>query len=265
MELIVLDDGSPDRTYEIASDLCASARYRERFDRILCWQNEHNLGAHATLNKGIALASGDYVSLLNSDDQYHPARLETLVGALRNSPSLLAFSNYVFMDDDGNEVHGHPLYHELQAALASAPRDYPSLSFAFLQKQIALSTGNFVFARELFELVGGFADLKYCHDWDFILQSTRYAEPHHVDEDLYRYRVHATNTFNELSGIAAAETEFVLQRFFSNSLHVGTPNPGAATEQNWPGLFPVLINKFGLDDLYTRVVTGYLPWHRTIN
>jgi len=262
IELILLDDCSPDSTYEIASDLCASTKYRERFHKIICQRNERNLGAHATLNKGIALASGEYVSLLNSDDQYHPNRLTTLQGALEHCESRLAFTNYVFMDDDSNPVNGHPLYLELQARLAAASQDYPALSFAFLQKQIALSTGNLFFQRGLFKMVGGFLDLKYCHDWDFILQSTRFAEPVYVSEPLYKYRVHGTNTFSTLGKVAEAETEFVLQRFFSMCDRSAVLNHEAPCERNWPGLFQVLIGKFGVSAIYSRALTGYLPWHR---
>lgn len=262
IELIVLDDCSPDGSFQIVSDLCSSIEYRQRFKRVVCQKNERNLGAHATLNKGVELSSGEYVALLNSDDQYHPGRLAALQGALEKNGGELAFSNYMFMDDSGHGVHGHPLYLELQAAWASASQDYPALSFSFLRKQIALSTGNLIFKRNLFTSIGGFLDLKYCHDWDFVLQSIRYAEPVCVDETLYKYRVHGMNTFNTLGDIAGAESEFVLQRFFSMCEKHGTNNPAAPTEKNWPGILRMLIRKFGMDDLYTRSLTGYLPWHR---
>jgi hypothetical protein len=166
------------------------------------------------------------------------------------------------MDDDGNEDHGHALYLELQAALATARQDYPALSFSFLQKQIALSTGNFLFERGLFQMVGGFLDLKYCHDWDFVLQSTRFAEPVYVDAPLYKYRVHGLNSFLALDEVAGAETEFVLERFFSTCERYGACNQEAPSEKNWPGLFRMLIKKHGMEAMYTRAVTGYLPWHR---
>lgn len=265
IELIVLDDHSPDNTFIIASSLCASKKYIQRFKNIICQQNETNEGAHATLNKAIMMASGIYISILNSDDQYHPDRLSLLIAALDHTNSQIAFSNYVFIDNENNEVHDHPLYLELQAALAAASQEYPALSFAFLQRQIALSTGNFFFKRVLFDAIGGFLDLKYCHDWDFILQSTIIAEPAYVNLPLYRYRVHEMNTFNTLSNIAAAETEFTLGHYFSMCEFSDTPNKACPSKRNWPGLFDVITDKLGINHLHTRTITGYLPWHRTIN
>ena len=71
-ELILVDDGSTDSTREILDQ-----RYRGHQQIRLVYQANH--GAHHALNQGIALAKGRYVSILNSDDVYHPDRLKTLL------------------------------------------------------------------------------------------------------------------------------------------------------------------------------------------
>ena len=61
IEYIVVDGGSTDRTLDII---------RAHEDRIDCWVSEPDGGIYDAMNKGIGLASGDLVGLLNSDDWY---------------------------------------------------------------------------------------------------------------------------------------------------------------------------------------------------
>lgn len=69
-ELLILDDGSTDRTAEIAEAF-------ERSDpRIRLFRNPKNLGAAQTRNRGFALAQGEWIALLDCDDIWHTGKLE---------------------------------------------------------------------------------------------------------------------------------------------------------------------------------------------
>lgn len=67
-ELIILNDGSIDRTEEIILSYNDS--------RIVYVKNEKNLGLIGTLNKGINLAKGKYIARMDADDICLPERFK---------------------------------------------------------------------------------------------------------------------------------------------------------------------------------------------
>lgn len=62
IELILVDDGSVDRSYEICKE------YKNKDKRIRL-HHQSNLGVSSARNKGISMANGEYVFFLDSDDQ----------------------------------------------------------------------------------------------------------------------------------------------------------------------------------------------------
>jgi hypothetical protein len=83
----------------------------------------------------------------------------------------------------------------------------PALSTGFSLFNHAVSTGNLVFLKSLWKEVGGFSSYRYIHDWDFCLRALLRSEPVFVDEPLYLYRMHASNTISESAEKAAAESD----------------------------------------------------------
>ena len=129
---------------------------------------QDNCGADVALNRGMALARGDILSLLNSDDMYAPERLARMLAAL-NGDVELAFSDVELVDDD-DRPSDTPLALRIRG-LIDAAAAAPELIYALIGHNIATSTGNLVLRRRLLERIGGFASLKACHDWDFVLRA----------------------------------------------------------------------------------------------
>jgi glycosyltransferase involved in cell wall biosynthesis len=153
---------------------------------VVCEQNAANSGAHYSLNRGLALAEGEYLFPLNSDDRYHPLRLASMIDAMQAQDRRFAFSAVNPFCAPGGQVH-EGLLHLIGFLDFNAPR-LPSLSFAFLRYNCALSTGNFAIRRDLFRQVGGFVDLKLAHDWDYVLRVIPWEEPLYVATALYEDR-----------------------------------------------------------------------------
>ena len=75
LELVVVDDGSADRTSSVVS------RYSE--PRLKLVKLANNSGTSAARNAGISLARGEYIAFLDSDDEWQPDKLEQQVGTIR--------------------------------------------------------------------------------------------------------------------------------------------------------------------------------------
>ena len=211
MEVIVVDDRSPDETFDLAKALLATPEYRGRFKRIVCRQNESNLGAHNTINVGMGLARGRWISLLNSDDVYHPSRIERLLEHAARTSADFVFSGLNFLHDPGEIPWDDRLtMKHIIEAQGNAWR-FPSLGDALFYYNFCATTGNMCFKRQALEKLGGFADLKYCHDWDFIMRASEMMKIAFVPEKLYSYRLHSANSFKSLQSVARQESETVAQ------------------------------------------------------
>lgn len=88
LELILVDDGSSDRSLEI----CRS--YAERDDRIRVIRRD-NGGASAARNTGLDHASGEYVSFVDSDDILFPDALEKLYQMVLREKTALAVGGFL--------------------------------------------------------------------------------------------------------------------------------------------------------------------------
>lgn len=102
IELLVLDDGSPDRTWEIVRGL--EERCRQRFARVKFWRQE-NQGICGALNTLLSEVRGDYVSRLDSDDLYKPRAIERLESFLAANPDYgFVVGNNDLIDENGDQV-----------------------------------------------------------------------------------------------------------------------------------------------------------------
>lgn len=80
LEIIVINDGSTDDTLEKITQIAAE------HPQIQVYSHE-NIGLSATRNKGVALASGEYITFVDSDDVLDPRMYEKMVASLYEAPA----------------------------------------------------------------------------------------------------------------------------------------------------------------------------------
>jgi glycosyltransferase involved in cell wall biosynthesis len=234
IELIIIDDGSRDRSAEVVREVLeecpdgVTATFRSR----------ENKGAHTTINEGLREARGIWLTILNSDDAYDPARLERCIKALEERRARLLITYVDPIDDDDVPLPaGHPWRHWYSDLVMQELDAAPSLSALLLRANIGVSTGNFIFARSLYNQLGDFADYRYAHDLDFLLRACLTDEPVLIREPLYRYRLHTTNTIAENDRAAQRETAAITANYLQRTLDGQATNPFAPRLDSWPHSF----------------------------
>ncbi len=96
-ELIMCDDGSQDNTYEIAE------KFSKKYENIIVFQNERNMGLNYTLNRCLERANGVYIARMDGDDISFPRRLEKEVDFLeRHKEYAIVSTNMVYFDENGD-------------------------------------------------------------------------------------------------------------------------------------------------------------------
>lgn len=146
-ECIIVDDGSTDTTLLVAQE------FAKKDSRFHIQQNGHQ-GANKALNEGIYLASGVYISLLDSDDEYLPDHLEKRVSTLQDNPDIDILYGGMKIIGDEYVLDKYDLTKKISLY---DPEVYVG--------------GTFFGKREVFTSLNGFKDLSYAADSDFMVRA----------------------------------------------------------------------------------------------
>lgn len=101
LEIILVDDGSRDRSGEIAK------QFADRDDRIILIHQE-NKGLSAARNRGLKRATGEWIVFADSDDFLHKKMIELLHKTAVSEHASLAWCRYVNTNEDGSLYEDFP-------------------------------------------------------------------------------------------------------------------------------------------------------------
>lgn len=182
-ELVIVDDGSSDRTVEIART------YEERDARVHVHVNERNLGQFPNRNHAATLARGELIKFHDSDDLLYPHCLSVMV------PLLLAYPEASFaLHPPIREWAGGPL------PMLSTPR--MSYQREFLGTgMFSVGPGCALFRRETFLRLGGFPSLGVASDTFFWLRACKTENVLLTPGGLWWYRWHEGQEFSSSSAL----------------------------------------------------------------
>ncbi len=97
VELVVVDDGSHDDSWERVSRIAAN-------DARVVPLRQANGGVAAARNTGIEAASGEYIAFLDSDDRWAPTKLATQLAWMRQQDARVAYAAYERVDEAGRRL-----------------------------------------------------------------------------------------------------------------------------------------------------------------
>jgi GT2 family glycosyltransferase len=169
-ELCLVDDRSPSARVRELLDECAAMDPRVRVEH-----RAENGGIVAASNTALAMATGEFVALLDHDDRLHPDALALVHEALLATPE----ADYVYTDEDKMTAKGHH----------AGPFLKPDWSPERMRTQMYTCHLS-VLRRSVVEEVGGFdPEFEGAQDWDLVLKVTERARAVlHVPRVLYHWR-----------------------------------------------------------------------------
>lgn len=192
-ELIIIYDKSTDNSKNIID------KYMKLDDRIILVNNENKIGVAAARNRGLEIARGDYIAIMDSDDISLPNRFEKQLSFLENNKNyFLIGSNAIRIDEKGNYLEEFKFEEDLSNIQNHNPIIHTSIMFR----------NNKIMYREKFH---------YAEDYDLYLRilSIR-LEIRNINEILVKSRMRSSSiSLNNISKgklFTQKAQEFYIQR-----------------------------------------------------
>lgn len=175
-EVVVVDDGSTDRTPEVLR------RYGSEI-RVI---RQMNAGGAAALNAGISEARGTWMAWLSADDVWEPRKLEREVEFISSHPEVaLVYTDYTYIDARGRYLSREHF---------PCPQGRTAVILKLIRRCFINGSSTLI-RRDVFEQIGMYDEAdRLTPDWDLWLRIALRYPIAHVPEPLVRYRIHGEQT-----------------------------------------------------------------------
>jgi glycosyltransferase involved in cell wall biosynthesis len=188
-EIIVIDDGSTDKTVEVAQ------KYSDDH-RVNIMRNEKNLGIANTRNKAVRMARGKYIAMLDSDDVWiDKNKLQKQFDFLESNPNYaLVGSNMVHIDVKGEKIKEVIFPINDITIRKTILRRNPFAQSTILCRKEAMENAGLYSTR-----------FTICDDYDLWLKIGRDWKFANINESMTGYRIHGNNITHKKRLKAASE------------------------------------------------------------
>jgi len=196
-ELIVIDDNSPDDTAIVVQSFNDA--------RIHYVKNDPNLRLPRALNRGFALAKGDYLTWTSDDNLLAKNAIEKMVNRLKAGNCDFVYADYYMFSEQNADGHPLDVHHDK------------------LPGKLQLEKGNhigacFMYTRKVYEETGEYdPDLFLVEDYDYFIRASKRFRFCHIPEALYYFRRDDATLY--LSRFAEVKASDVLVRYKNQLLN----------------------------------------------
>ena len=185
IEIIVIDDGSSDKTKERIEE------FLKQHKNSITFIKQKNKGLIQTLNDSLEIINGDFVAFLASDDFWLPNKIDTQVSSVKN------IENFSFVFSDCFFLYGNEktsvLYSDYKLKLKKIISGIaPNMSETLLKENIVV-TPTVMINRKILSKVGAFDGNLAIEDYDMWLRLAKEAPVVYINEPLAYYRLHNSN------------------------------------------------------------------------
>lgn len=209
-EVIIVDDGSTDRTSEILLNLKDS--------RTCIYRNPENLGLTKSLNIGLKLCRGEYVARMDADDISYPQRFEKQIEFLKENPDCIVLGCWCDRIDSNGKIHG---------AYDRRPTKPTDIRRRLLYGN-CIAHPTAMALRALLVEVGGYNEkYAYAQDHDLWLRLSERGQIHNIDEYLFGLRFWPENITAKERGQQYKFSKLAIQEALQRRKLAG---PGSAVE-----------------------------------
>jgi len=220
-EMLIVDDGSSDKTKEIVSV------YIEKDNRIKMFSHPGNInkGVSATRNLAIDNSSGEFLALLDSDDLWVPYKLELQIEQFRTDSSIgLSYSKAICIDEKNYFLTDKNKYNFPSSLYSGTPGfcDNMHTNVELMLKEILYMPCSTVMIRK--EVLGEsrfYENLMYQIEDHFLFTIITLKRPiFYYDAPLVMYRVHP-DSYSSNTNWRLSHTEYLqkIGEFLPNTYH----------------------------------------------
>lgn len=176
IELIVIDDGSTDKSVDILKKLKSMHTFK-------LIEHKKNLGLSSTKNEGLSIAKGKYIAGCASDDYWELRKIEKQVSQMEKDSSIgICYGKTQAIDTSDTYINGPKIF-----------KAYSGYVFKRLLFSNFIPAPTVLIRKDVYENVGAYDPEIKIEDWYMWLKVAKVYKIDYIDEVVAYYRQHDSN------------------------------------------------------------------------